>query len=326
MEKLCPGQSRPIPHAERSALESQLAQHQQLERQAKSHQHKKQRDLLTSDPWDDPVSTHKNSKTTTDRFAPMTESGNNEKFYSLDLNSSYSSSMADSMNESFLSNCNTPAHQHLDHPNDVPNPLKTVGEGQRGRLGGKGILHRHGLEGDDGVRFHEGVGLQQLSSGASEVGCDPFAPPKAAPPVQKNSPLKPHSSFLSKNEDPHSSSHRHYAPSRSGSTSKYSLTLNGVTLALLEANPAHTYSTRLSDHSSLSSLDKGTESPPTSMDQGGLDPVRYFELVSQWLSEGINWHNYQQHQKQLAQFLPADHLLYVVHVFLKGRKGGVIHS
>jgi len=93
------------------------------------------------------------------------------------------------------------------------------------------------------------------------------------------------------------------------SLSSYSLTLNGATIALLEANPAHTYTTKLSKQSSLSSLDRQTESPPTSMDEGGLDPVWYFELVAEWLSEGVHWHSYQQYQKQLAQFLPADHLL-----------------
>jgi hypothetical protein len=70
---------------------------------------------------------------------------------------------------------------------------------------------------------------------------------------------------------------------------------------LLEADPTHIYSTAEDCDSS-----DGREA---SLDEGGLDTLKYFELVSELLKDGVNRHQLSLHQEQLAQILPADHLM-----------------
>lgn len=137
-------------------------------------------------------------------------------------------------------------------------------------------VHRRSLEGEN-VPFHDGVGLQQLSQ---------------SPP-----------------------SHQHHAPSgrvgmpqtKSSSSCKYTLTLSGLTVALLEANPAHTYTTSTGESPTGGSTPNHT--PSSSLDEGGLDAVRYFELICELLKGGINQYQLDWHRKELAQLLPADHLM-----------------
>ena len=122
-----------------------------------------------------------------------------------------------------------------------------------------------------------------------------------------------------------SSTHRkqqHYADSQFD-LCKYSFTISGITVALLEADPMHTHTTPAASDSPL--LQRG--SPPSSrtkldsssrpdfaeslssVDEGGLDPVKYFDTVSALLEEGVSRKLLQRKQEELSQVLPNDHLL-----------------
>jgi hypothetical protein len=45
------------------------------------------------------------------------------------------------------------------------------------------------------------------------------------------------------------------------------------------------------------------------VDEGGLDPMKYFETVSALLEGGVNRKVLQNKQEELSQVLPNDHLL-----------------
>lgn len=45
------------------------------------------------------------------------------------------------------------------------------------------------------------------------------------------------------------------------------------------------------------------------MDEGGLDPVKYFETMAELLKEGVNKVAFKSEQEKLAHVLPNDHLL-----------------
>ena len=106
-------------------------------------------------------------------------------------------------------------------------------------------------------------------------------------------------------------------------TCKYSFTFSGITLALLEADPMHTHSApaqnspllpRASPPDSQSSLNSnsamtGGSGTLSSIDEGGLDPLKYLNMVSSLLEEGINRKALQVKQEELSQVLPNDHLL-----------------
>lgn len=274
-EKLTPGQSRPIPREDRSTIESQLARHQQREHKAKAKLQERQ-DLLDADPWDNSI-TQTSALKSAGRSDLMTESiysTSTDHFYSLDLNNTSltSSAISGTLQDSFLST----ASRLTEHQ---PQMRMEPGKG--------GTVHRRCLdEGNikEAISLHEGVGLQQLSQSP------PFQQQQLPPKSSKQHCLPPSSS---------SSSNQKFLP-----TCKYNLTLSGVTVALLEANPSHTYTTKLTETTNPTT-------PPSSVDEGGLDPVRYFELVSQILKDGINSHQLELWQKELAQSLPTDHLLLV---------------
>ena len=89
---------------------------------------------------------------------------------------------------------------------------------------------------------------------------------------------------------------------------RYSLTVGGVTCVLLEANPVHTHSSTVSrPDSQPTSLGSSTEY--CSLDESGLDPVKYFSAVGEVLKGGVNRAALQANQEELGQILPADHLL-----------------
>ena len=88
---------------------------------------------------------------------------------------------------------------------------------------------------------------------------------------------------------------------------RYSLTVGGVTCVLLEANPVHTHSTASHPDSQPASLGSSTEY--CSLDESGLDPVKYFSAVGEVLKGGVNRAALQANQEELGQILPADHLL-----------------
>lgn len=131
------------------------------------------------------------------------------------------------------------------------------------------------------VPFSDGVGLQQLSS------------PKGF---------------------------RHNQPKHNeGELIHYSLVIGGVTLTLLETNPIHTYhttsnKTSLQDSELFSSVrshlsHEEEEEEYCSMDQGGLDPIKYFESVSDILHGRVSKSDIMRHHEHLGRVLPADHLL-----------------
>lgn len=271
--RLASSQSRPISHGDRTTIESQLARHQRQEQ----HQAKttplgpgKRQDLLDADPWENSI------PHTTPVKQPSTPSAAPDDFYSLDLESSLSSSAVSErtgMEDSFASATSR-----------LLRPVRGV------ELGARGSVHRRRLEGDDDldvvIDLHGGVGLQQLSQSPA-----PLKPQRSpASPSPRSSPFLPHKpSTHQPKPGPHPSC-------------KCTLTLSGLTVALLEADPSHTYTSCQPGHS----MGSGGEA---SMDEGGLDPVKYFELVSEQLKDGVNRHQLALHQEQLAQILPVDHLM-----------------
>ena len=268
ISELCPGQGRPIPHGDRTTIESQLAQQQ--EHRSRTKLRERQEDLLDADPWDNLIAQTAPKLPQSHLMTDSTSSS--DHFYSLDLNSSLTSSaMSGGMEESFLSTTSqlTPILTH-------------VGMGTGGR---EGTVHRRSLDRGEAIPLHEGVGLQQLSQSP------PFQP---SPSMYPKTPKQDHTSCGAKQRPP--------SPS-----CKYHFTLSGVTLALLEADPAHTYTTRLTTPMETNGI--GPHS--SSLDEGGLDPVKYFDLVIELLKDGVNSHQFQLKEKELARILPTDHLLLV---------------
>ena len=83
---------------------------------------------------------------------------------------------------------------------------------------------------------------------------------------------------------------------------------------MLEADPVYTYTTPGLTRRTAGSPASGTEGDSiygrySSVDEGGLDPMRYFESMAVLLKAGVNRRVLQSTQEELAQVLPADHLL-----------------
>lgn len=290
-ERLPPGQSRPIPHDDRTTIESQLTRYQQLEQQkARASLLHKRQDLLDADPWENSVPHSRgpmNPSLPPHLLVPDSgglSSSSSEHFYSLDLTSpgslsSSAVSCAAGMEDSFLST----SSQLL--PPYPPTVEKGVGVG--GAWGGS-VHRRYSDDFDEAIALHEGVGLQQLSQ---------------SPPHQHH--------FSSFPRKPPQSNTRPPRPGPNPPSCKYALTLSGMTVALLEADPAHIYTTRLTTSSVEPLVGVAVPAAGCSMDEGGLDPIKYFELVSELLKDGVNQHQLDLHHKELAQVLPADHLMSV---------------
>ncbi len=243
---------------------------------ARHQQHKakeilhERRDLLDADPWENSLSNARQPQ-----HNVMTDSiMSAEQFYSLDLTSSLSSSAVSGATDTSFSSTSTSSA--------LPPPR---GEGGAEPTPRRGTVHTRYLYEEDMIPFHDGVGLQQLSQ----------TPPPQHPPPR-----------VSKQPPPSSSSSPSF-PSGFPSC-KYSITLSGVTVALMEADPSHTYTTRLPGNGEASPPEYGG-TPPSSLDEGGLDPVKYFDAVSYLLKDGINHQQLEMKQKELAQILPLDHLL-----------------
>ena len=113
---------------------------------------------------------------------------------------------------------------------------------------------------------------------------------------------------------------KQYSDLREHDVCKYSFTVSGITLALLEVDPMHTHCAPAAQSSSppvqrkspsptSQSSPKSSNASLSSVDEGGLDPMKYFETVSVLLEEGINRKVLQNKQEELSQVLPNDHLL-----------------
>ena len=120
----------------------------------------------------------------------------------------------------------------------------------------------------------------------------------------------------------HRKQHHYAGESRDQDVCRYSFAISGITLALLEADPMHTHCTPATQYysssppatafqksSSQSSSPRNSSGGLSSVDEGGLDPMKYFETVSALLEGGINRKVLQNRQEELSQVLPNDHLL-----------------
>ncbi|XP_064403938.1 autophagy-related protein 2 homolog B-like isoform X2 [Halichondria panicea] len=141
------------------------------------------------------------------------------------------------------------------------------------------IHTRYGTIDTANIALHAGVGLQQLSG---------------QPGKDQNVMKRLRTESRSENSPPGVSRER------SGEMCRYSLVVGGVTLALLESQPVHIYPT-----DGMEGDVRGT----SSVDNGGLDPGRYFQAVCGLLADGVNKMELDSHGEELAQVLPSDHLL-----------------
>ena len=269
------GYNRPIPQQAMRTIETQLMQHIDTQRKRKEEEE----ELLQLDPWDITLRYKQNSNPSDD----ITNC--NDRFYSFDLNNS------------------TSDVQQVMPAANYPRPPGTA---IRQRSSSKTQDYSH-------VAMSDGVGLQQLSL---------FESPSQSPRTQRqiHNNIVPTGKPLVNTE--HDACH-------------YSLVLSGLTIALLETNPIHTYSTDQftagsgsefttgsgsgnlmndselfeSVHSHFSNDSLSSNFEYCSIDEGGLDPGKYFVSVQDILHGRVGKHDIERHQEQLGRVLPADHLL-----------------
>ncbi len=100
----------------------------------------------------------------------------------------------------------------------------------------------------------------------------------------------------------------------------YSVTLGGLTCAILENKPIHTHVTRSNGRESEASsetdsyssarAESDSNSPELcSLDEGGLDPFKYFDCVMDVVSGNVGQREMKSCEGKLGQVLPADHIL-----------------
>lgn len=294
-ERFHPGQNRPIPKSDMRTIESQL-RHQLKVQKMKAQQ---KEDLLHADPWENSLQSSNMGESTY---------SSSDEFFSLDLNSSYAATPMEktrSAEDSFL-----PTTSKVARGNSAA-VLPSSGSHIHGRCVPSNM---------ESIPLHGGTGLQQLSESPPLSSRKlSVTPPTQSPPLQRPRSGSSNVSVTS------SSSRSTGARSRRHSESphdlcKYSLTISGVTIALLEADPMYTYTTpglpRASSASSgspSSSVGSSTGSSCygrySSVDEGGLDPMKYFETMAELLREGVNKVVVKSEQEKLAHVLPNDHLL-----------------
>lgn len=317
--KIQPGQNRPIPKHDMSTIESQLAKHQLREQKIQSKL-QQQQDLFNADPWDNSLTRHHHQ--TTDMSESM--SSTVEEFYSLDLNTSYSAASQTTtdltqsvqMEDSFVSTTSRLSSQDV-----AMSRLATRHDGRH--------IHERCVTSDvERVPLHDGAGLAQLSKSppyglnqelllrTSGGGISP----NTSPPMQRMRSVSGGSSQSSYRARSSSNLHKHCSDGQHDMC-KYSITFSGITCALLETDPVYTYSSTVPTLKSTLVQQNQSSSPSSSfhgateinqyssMDEGGLDPLKYFEAVSELLRDGVNRTVLQNRQEELSQVLPNDHLL-----------------
>ena len=271
-EQLNTGLNRPIPGKDMRNIESQLRHHFHEERRRKEHRG----DLLRADPYQNSIrggSGGMADSTTTSA----------DMFYSLNLHDSFSESsrseVGDRSMESSLYAASASSTMGDSYSSTAHSRAKSPDS----------VYSRYNPFGEgnsplESITLSGGTGLQQLAH-------SPGAKRK-----QKGR-------------------------SRGGSGGKvgitqqdlcqYSLTLSGVTVAVLEANPAYTHPTdkprKQRENAEPSSV--GPTSQHSSLDSSGLDAMCYLSEVTKVLRGGVNRREIQRHQDSLAQALPQDHLL-----------------
>ena len=272
-------------------IEHQLRHHVRTER----HRRQRQEDLLHADPWEGSLGLHGNAL---DESTHSYSSG--DEFFSLDLGGGggggkggldQSVNMEDSFVSTLSQVSSAPANAHI-HGRCFPQ------------------------DGVNGIPLHAGAGLQQLSESPPE-GVFKKVPtsPSYSPPAGHR-PRPRSGTGTSGGASSSVRSHRHSDSQHDAF--KLSLTLSGVTLALLESEPAYTCSItpqpsverRDSDSSSGSDGGRGME-VMSGLEEGGLDPMKYLEGVASLLSGEVSRRAIQGCQEQLSRGLPNDHLLWV---------------
>ena len=266
------GVNRPIPTGELRGIESQLKHHLKEERR----QSERRGDLLTADPYHRPLHS-------TTRGAPffggMTDSISADMFYSLNLHDSFSeASRSEASGERSMESSICTTAGSVTTMGD--SYMSSVSRSHRGR---SPESVRSGAFSEDGelesIALGEGSGLQQLAQSPGSVRRSGSRHSRAR---GGRAGLAPHD------------------------VCKYSLSLSGITLAILQTNPAYTHPTTDTSH---------RKSPPdpvqqySSLDSSGLDPMCYLLEVGGVLRGGVNRKEIQRQQERLAQALPLDHLL-----------------
>lgn len=316
-EKLPPGQSRPIPKADMKTIESQLAKHQLKEQKVKAKLQQRE-DLFHADPWDNSLASHNPPRNLTGSTYSSVE-----EFYSLDLNTSYAGSTTGT--------CVSHSPTHMEDSFMSTTSRISSNDGQFPRQ--TDSLHIHGrcVSNDvDDIPLHAGSGLQQLSQNLSSDSNQNFRQRQNDfLKVQSPSARRPRAESGASSGGCSSggssvNSGKAFSSGRHGQdVCKYNITFGGITLALLESEPMYMY-TAPGITSSLLTTSKTRLSPPqegvnnpglmetsrySSVDEGGLDPLKYFETVSALLKDGVNRKELENKQEEMAQILPNDHLL-----------------
>ena len=279
-EQLNTGQNRPIPGKDMRDIESQLRHHRHEERKRREHR----QDLLRADPY-------KNSmQREASRIEGLTGSTatSADMFYSLNLHDSFlesgQSDLGDRSMESSL--CTTAASSAMadSYTSSIHSRRKSP-DSIFSQYGG-GTCSSGSLE---SIPLSGGTGLQQLAH---------------SPEVKRRGRNK-ESTFGN-------TSAGTGAQVGAGITQqdvcKYSLTLSGITVAILEANPAYTHPVDKS-WTQQRTTEPSSTGPSSSLHSSGLDPMTYLSAVAEVLSDGVNRREIQKHQERLAQTLPQDHLL-----------------
>ncbi len=285
-------------------LEPQLTRHVREEREKKQAREA----LLHADPWD-----------TSLRQFSMAESthSSGDEFFSLDLASSYSGGHSGNRNarsrgysrEAFDEDGSTTIQSEESFVSTKPRaPPSTYGH----------ILSRSPDSTLESIPLHEGFGLQQLSASPSKqpgaassrrAAALPCSPPslRARSSSSCNSIASSSASTLRGREDAHS-----HVTDYQQDVCRYTLTISGITITLLESDYNYTYTSpampRQSSTSSLGACSSGSNGL-SSLDEGGLDPVKYFDSMSVILRTGVNRKAVQMAREGLEQVLPTDHLL-----------------
>jgi hypothetical protein len=266
------GTNRPIPSGDLHGMQSQL---QSLYREER-RQRERRRDLLTADPYQ--------GRGGGSRMTDSSVAVSPDMFYSLNLNESFSEatttrSEASGERSMESSLCTTAASETTMSDSYTSS---TTARTLHGRSPDSVHMDSYSEEGDlDSIALGGGSGLQQLAQ------------------QQSPGPRRRH----------RNSSGGKVGGGGSGGivphdVCKYSLTLSGITVAVLEANPAYTHPT---DRYRC----RKSESTQTysSLDSCGLDPMCYLSEVANVLRAGVNRREIQRQRENLAQALPLDHLL-----------------
>ena len=302
-EQASTGINRPIPTKQLHGMDSQLRQHYNEERKRREHQG----DLLRADPYQN--SLLGNSRDQSGRgLSGMRDStvlNSPDMFYSLNLHDSYSETSTrsefggDRSMESSL--CTTATAASSTTMEDSYISMRT--HNRHGVSPDSGGYDHYtddvGSDNMDSIPLGGGSGLQQLvvssgGGGSKSTTRDGGGLHTTRPGVGVRGGGRREG--ISQQD-----------------VCKYSFTLSGVTVAILQADPAYVHTTDKpsnTHHSWNTDTTKPSQQYPSSLDSSGLDPICYLLEVAEVLKcGGVNRKEIKRQQAHLAQALPLDHLL-----------------